>query len=75
MLQKLASDSIEWIRASDESRLTLDGVELVFLHPGDRGRVAELDEPNALSLVFRLEYGRFRTLASGATMEENLDGT
>ncbi len=78
VLEKLASDSIEWIRASDESRLTLDGVELVFLHPGDLGRVAELDEPNALSLVFRLEYGRFAMLFTGdvpGSVEDELSRT
>ena len=69
VLQWLSRNSRPWIHASAGSRLSVDDVDLVFLHPSDM-TAADPSAPNDLSLVFVLEYGEFRMLFAGDVSEE-----
>jgi len=59
---------VGWWRAEPGERLHVDGMELRVLHAGpppeDVGEV-EGTESNAFSVVFLLEFGRFRALLTG----------
>ena len=64
ILRWIADHDRGWLAADAGDTLSVDGVRLIFLHPGRV--VPESDEAsNAYSLVFRLEYGNFRMLFTG----------
>lgn len=65
VLRWLAASSRRWTRATAGARLSVDGVELVFLHPGEAVAGSDPSSPNEHSLVFLLEYGEFRMLFTG----------
>jgi competence protein ComEC len=74
LLRAIARDSIPWLHADSGDRLEVDGLELRFLHPAHdrRGGSAPANE---LSLVFLLQYGKFRMLFTGdvpGTVEDEL---
>lgn len=70
LLRRLAADSVRWLRATVGAQLSVDGLELAFLHPDvDAGRDLSA-AANEQSLVFRLQYGRFRMLFTGDVPSE-----
>lgn len=64
VLRWLADRSGRWLHADAGDTLTVDDVQLIFLHPG-RVVPQKSEASNAYSLVFRLEYGEFRMLFMG----------
>jgi competence protein ComEC len=64
VLRWLVERDKPWVHARAGSRLIMDEVELLFLHPGDEYG-SEMPPPNELSLVFLLTYGKFRMLFTG----------
>jgi competence protein ComEC len=64
VLRWLVERDKPWVLARAGSRLIMDEVELLFLHPGDEYG-SEMPPPNELSLVFLLTYGEFRMLFTG----------
>jgi competence protein ComEC len=74
LLTWLSSHRVPWLRANRGTQISVDDVKLQFLHPEDQ-READYDGgPNAYSLVFRLEYGRFRMLFTGDAPGDIEDG-
>ncbi len=76
VLRWLADREVPWLWADEETRLSVDEVDLVFLHPEKSARASVLESaPNAFSLVFLLEFGEFRMLFTGdvpGTIEDRL---
>jgi competence protein ComEC len=64
ILRWLRDEDKPWVHARAGSRLVMDEVELLFLHPGDEYG-SDPPAPNELSLVFLLTYGDFRMLFTG----------
>jgi competence protein ComEC len=64
ILRWLREEDKPWVHARAGSRLCMDEVELLFLHPSD-DLGADSAAPNELSLVFLLTYGDFRMLFTG----------
>ncbi len=65
VLRWLAKNGMAWTLAGAGARLSLDEVELRFLHP-DAGQLeAGSEAPNENSIVFLLEFGEFRMLFTG----------
>jgi competence protein ComEC len=64
VLKELVRDSVRWIRGVAGARLTVDAVTLRFLHP-EPGGVNARGGTNDQSVVFLLEYGKFRMLFTG----------
>ncbi len=64
ILRWLADEEKPWVHARAGSRLVMDEVELLFLHPGEEYG-SDPPAPNELSLVFLLTYGDFRMLFTG----------
>ena len=66
VLRWLAERDSPWLWANEDTRFTVDEVNLNFLHP-ERSAWASVQDnaPNAFSLVFMLECGRFRMLFTG----------
>lgn len=73
VLRWLAKSERPWLHARAGSSLTVDGVELVFLHP-ERDPSTDLESPNDISLVFLLKYGEFRMLFTGDVSSDVEDG-
>lgn len=65
VLRELAERRVAWLSARAGSSFAVDGVSLAFLHPPAAGVEMRELEANALSLVFRLDYGDFRMLFTG----------
>ncbi len=64
LLRSIANGSSRWLHAGAGDTLRVDGVDLLFQHPG--AIVPENEgATNAYSLVFRLQYGSFRMLFTG----------
>lgn len=64
VLRELARDSVRWIRGVAGARLAVDEVTLRFLHPEAGGDLGA-GSTNDISIVFLLEYAKFRMLFTG----------
>ncbi len=65
VLRWLADNEMRWTLARAGARLGLDDVDLHVLHPRRGARNAASEGPNENSIVFLLEFGRFRMLFTG----------
>ncbi|UCF21265.1 MAG: DNA internalization-related competence protein ComEC/Rec2 [Gemmatimonadota bacterium] len=66
VLRWLADREVPWLWADEGTRLSVDEVDLVFLHPEKNSLASALESaPNEFSLVFLLEFGEFRMLFTG----------
>jgi competence protein ComEC len=65
VLRWLKEQSAAWHKATEGSRIAVDGVELAFLHPDSVLLQSDAAGPNDFSLVFLLTYGEFTMLFTG----------
>lgn len=64
LLHAVEAAGVRWVAGRHGRTVHLDGVALRFLHP-EGERLDATEDANDVSLVFRLEYGRFAALFTG----------
>ena len=65
LIQSLVGREGSWVRVRSGSSIHVDDVDLRFLYPEKEDLTGQLDDPNAASLIFMLEFGAFRMLFTG----------